>query len=719
MFGLTTPLSRVSSISPRFLKNLERLGIKTVKDLVWHFPNRYEDFSQIYQIADLEPGQQATISGIIREVKLRRSFRRHMAIVEAVIDDGSGTIRGVWFNQPYLKNTLRPGRMMNFSGKVSVSENDIYLSHPDYEAGEAKDSHESRHTGRLVPIYPETKGLSSRALRFILQPVLKNLATIPEFLPPQILKSHGLLEISEAIQKIHFPDSAEEVDEIKKRFAFQDLFLLQLFNLEQKLKLAKEKAPKIETDIEYLKEILTTLPFELTTSQKKSLWEIIQDFIKPQPMNRLLQGDVGSGKTVVAALAAFMTTKAGFQAAFMAPTEVLANQHFETIKKLFARMEEKIAGSEIQPLGILTSSGAKIFFPDLNLEKNFKKTEAQKKIQSGEIKIAIGTHSLIQKTVKFKKLGLIIIDEQHRFGVKQRNELISQSGETGLVPHFLSMSATPIPRTLMLTVFGDLDVSIINEQPKGRKVIETKIIPPEGREEAYQFIREQVKQGRQAFVICPRIEKRENSESGIMNYAERMQWEVRSVKEEHEKLSTQIFPDLKVGMLHGQIKAKQKEEIMNNFRTGKIQVLVSTSVIEVGVDVPNAVIMMIEGADRFGLAQLYQFRGRVGRGAHQSYCFLFTDSEAKSTQDRLKAIVEARSGFELAEMDLKLRGPGEFLGQAQAGLPDLAMQALQNPELIKFSREAAVEIIKKDTTLKKYPLIREKLIEFQKKVHQE
>lgn len=706
------------------------MGLKTVKDLIWHFPSRYEDFSQIYQIADLEPGQQATINGVIREVKLRRSFRRHMAIVEAIIDDGSGTIRGVWFNQPYLKNTLRVGRMMNFSGKVSVSENDIYLSHPDYEASTSIDQErsspsqilgnktwEGKHTGRLVPIYPETKGLSSRALRFILQPVLQNLSTIQEFLPQAILKSQNLPEINEAIQKIHFPDNTEEVENIKKRFAFQDLFLLQLFNLEQKLKLAKEKAPKIETDIEYLKKILTTLPFDLTTSQKKSLWEIIQDFVKPQPMNRLLQGDVGSGKTVVAALSAFMATEAGFQAAFMAPTEVLANQHFETIKKLFARMEEKISGSEIQPVGILTSSGGKIFFPDLNLEKPLKKAEIQKKIQSGEVKIAIGTHSLIQKTVKFKNLGLIIIDEQHRFGVKQRNELISQSGEAGMVPHFLSMSATPIPRTLMLTVFGDLDVSIINEQPKGRKIIETRIIPPEGRIKAYQFIRERVKQGRQAFVICPRIEAPNRDERPTTS--EWKMWEVRSVKEEHGKLSTKIFPDLNVGMLHGQIKSKQKEEIMNDFRTGKIQILVSTSVVEVGVDVPNAVIMMIEGADRFGLAQLYQFRGRVGRGEHQSFCFLFTDSEAKSTQDRLKSIVEAKSGFELAEKDLKIRGPGEFLGKAQAGLPDLAMQALQNPELIKFSREAAVEIIQKDATLKKYPLLREKLIEFQKQIHQE
>ena len=399
-------------------------------------------------------------------------------------------------------------------------------------------------------------------------------------------------------------------------------------------------------------------------------------------------------------------------------------------------MEEKISGSEIKPMGILTSSGGKIFFPDLNLEKALKKAEIQKKIQSGEIKIAIGTHSLIQKTVKFKNLGLIIIDEQHRFGVKQRAELLRGQSQTEtltntLVPHFLSMSATPIPRTLMLTVFGDLDVSIINEQPKGRKIIETKIIPPEGRTKAYQFIREQVKQGRQAFVICPRIEPSQINADLTQTGAEKFPrmsafgpresaiWEVRSVKEEHEKLSKKIFPDLNVGMLHGQIKAKQKEEIMNDFRTGKIQILVSTSVVEVGVDVPNAVIMMIEGADRFGLAQLYQFRGRVGRGEHQSFCFLFTDSETKSTQDRLKAIVEAKSGFELAEKDLKIRGPGEFLGQAQAGLPDIAMRALQNPELIKLSREAAVEIIKKDATLKKYPALREKLIEFQRQIHQE
>ncbi|MBI3588833.1 MAG: ATP-dependent DNA helicase RecG [Candidatus Liptonbacteria bacterium] len=722
MLTLGTPLSRIAFITPRFLKSLEKLGLRTVQDLIWHFPSRYEDFSQIYNIGDLEPGQHATICGLIKDVELRRSFRRRMAIVEAVIEDETGSIKAVWFNQPYLKNTLKVGRMMNFSGKVGISESEIYLPHPDYELTTSSERQETKHTGRLVPIYPETRGLTSRALRFIVQPILKNLETLREFLPREILASMNFPEINEAIQNIHFPLNVEEVEQIKKRFAFQDLFLLQLFNLEQKLRLAREKAPQIKTDIEYVREILGVLPFELTTSQKKSLWEIIQDLEKDHPMNRLLQGDVGSGKTVIAALSALIAARNGFQAAFMAPTEVLVNQHFKTMKELFLGIAKKKPESYLPPLGLLTASGAKIFFPELNSESGPKKLEIQKKILSGEVKIMIGTHALIQKTVKFNNLGLVIIDEQHRFGVRQRAELVghearSMKHETrDINPHLLSMSATPIPRTLMLTVFGDLDISVIDELPAGRKNIVTKVVAPENRNQAYGFIKAQVLSGRQAFVICPRIEK---SEMRQETWKDINMAEVKSVKEEYEKLSQKIFPDLKVEMLHGQMKAKEKEKIMNEFRDGKIQILVSTSVVEVGVDVPNASIMMIEGSDRFGLAQLYQFRGRVGRGEHQSFCFLFTDSEGETTRKRLEAIVKAKSGFELAEVDLKIRGPGEFLGQSQTGLPDLAMRGLQDLNLIKASREAAVKVLKTDPALKKYRALKERLDEFSRKIHQE
>jgi len=778
---LQTPLAEIKGIPPRLLKRLEKLKILTIKALLWHFPSRYEDFSEILPIAQLEPGQQVTIQGVVRDIKFRRSFRKRFVIVEARIADNSGEIKAVWFNQPYLLNTLRAGRAANFAGKVSSGENEIYLSHPSYElidtgtyaddiprqnkfgAGQAytdpdntsvqyeptPGSHGSEyaHTGRLVPIYPETRGLTSKGIRFLVQPILKSIGEIPEWMPEEILKKAGLPEINLALNDIHFPESAETALSAKKRFAFEDIFLLQLFNMRQKLKLAKEKAPVIETSLAELKKITEALPFKLTLSQKKSLWEIVQDIGKPTPMNRLLQGDVGSGKTVVAAVAALLAANNGFQSAFMAPTEILARQHFQTLKKIFAGLPLKK-----QPeIGLLVSKEAKIFYPhttttsfknlrgaslsfgvgvyEYDLESSVPKEEFKKKIESGSLKVIVGTHALIQKDIAFENLGLVIVDEQHRFGVRQRAELVHGRK---ILPHLLSMSATPIPRTLMLTIFGDLDISIITELPAGRKEIVTKIVAPANRDKAYQFIREQIKKGRQAFVICPRIEPAEEKEEkkGAWNRTGKMDlWEVKSVKEEYEKLSKNIFPDLRVGMLHGQMKSKEKQEIMSNFsakggsasggKNNRIDVLVSTSVIEVGVDVPNAVIMMIEGADRFGLAQLYQFRGRVGRGEHQSFCFLFTDSPAKTTAERLKAIVEAKNGFELAEKDLKLRGPGEFIGQKQTGLPDVAMRGLQDWELIKNSREAAVEVLEKDRNMKNHPLLAEKLAEFEKRIHLE
>ncbi|MDP3948836.1 MAG: ATP-dependent DNA helicase RecG [bacterium] len=748
MITLSTPLVDIKGIPPRFLKRLEKLKILTIKDILWHFPSRYEDFSEILPISQLEPGQQTTIQGVVRDIKLKRSFRRRFVIVEARIADDSGEIKAVWFNQPYLLNTLRPGRMANFSGKVSLGEKEIYLSHPAYElidrgltqmgtqmdadvgADETQISAdtdynenqresayksaligETRHTARLVPIYPETRGLTSKGIRFLIQPILKNIGEISEWLPEEILKKTGLPEINQALNDIHFPELEEAALSAKKRFAFEDIFLLQIFNMRQKLKLAKEKAPVIETNLTELKKITEALPFKLTLSQKKSLWEIVQDIGKPAPMNRLLQGDVGSGKTVVAAVAALLAANNGFQSAFMAPTEILARQHFQTLKKIFAGLPLKK-----QPeIGLLVSKEAKIFYEN-DLESSVPKDEFKKKIESGSLKVVVGTHALIEKDIKFDSLGLVIVDEQHRFGVRQRAQLVHGRK---ILPHLLSMSATPIPRTLMLTIFGDLDISIISELPAGRKAIVTKIVAPANRSKAYQFIREQIKKGRQAFVICPRIDPAEEKEVERGKTQKLDLWEVKSVKEEYEKLSKEIFPDLHVGMLHGQLKSKEKENVMANFKSKKIDLLVSTSVIEVGVDIPNASIMLIEGADRFGLAQLYQFRGRVGRGEYQSFCFLFTDSAAKTTADRLKAIVEAKNGFELAEKDLKLRGPGEFIGQKQTGLPDVAMRGLQDFELIKNSREAAVEVLEKDKNLKNNPLLAEKLAEFERKIHLE
>ncbi len=730
MVALETSLENVKGIGPKFLQKLKHFNMLTVRDLLWHFPFRYEDFSEVSKIIDLQPGQDVTVQWVIESVRPFKSFRRGMFIIEAVITDDTGSVKAIWFNQKFLLAVLKPGRLVNLSGKVTAAKDgSLCLSHPTHEFISRTDmertqtntekfplqsvssQHEPvdlKHTGRLVPIYPETRGFTSKAFRFLIKPILDELENIPESLPKEILQKHEILEINEAIRKIHFPDDIDETRIARQRFAFEDLFYLQIVNLREKIRLAKEKSYAFKIDVKHIKELLEKISFNLTISQKKALWEILKDLEKSHPMNRLLQGDVGSGKTIVAILAALAIVYEDKQVAFMAPTEVLTSQHYQTFKKIFSDFKHGV--------GVITSAGAKVFYGD-DLEIDLKKPEFIKKIQTGDIKIVFGTHSLIQKNVKFKDLGLVVIDEQHRFGVRQRAELIY--GHSGLIPHFLSMSATPIPRTLSLTIFGDLDLSIIDELPEGRKEIITKIVDPQNRDKAYAFVRGQVKKGRQAFVICPRIELTTDELAENKNNLFGAWDDVNNVKDEYEKLSKKVFPDLKVGMLHGKIKSKEKEKIMKDFKDGKTDILVSTSVIEVGVDVPNATIMLIESAERFGLAQLYQFRGRVGRGEHQSFCLLFTEFKSQNVLKRLKYLASAKSGFELAEYDLKLRGPGEFLGQSQTGIPDLAMRSLQNPEIVKEAREAAVSIIQKDPSLKAYPQITEKLSQFQMQIHME
>jgi ATP-dependent DNA helicase RecG len=717
MVKFSTPLLEVKGVGPGILNRLKKFNFQTVEDLLKHFPSRYEDFSQIVKIADLKINETATIQGVISDIKLKRTWKRRMFIVEALISDDTGSIKAIWFNQRFLIMALKKGKLVNLAGKVvSDPKGGLCLSHPMHEIinQQIADSDEqlTKHTGRLVPVYPETRGLTSKTLRFLIKPILDNLEKIKDPIPKEILTRNNLPDANEAIQKIHFPENLKEAKIAKKRFAFEDLFLLQLANIIQRAKLAGQKSYIFETDIDYVKNLLGKLPFELTTAQKKSLWEILKDLNKPRPMNRLLQGDVGSGKTIVATLVALIIAKQNKQSAFMAPTEVLARQHYSTFKKFFSDFDKGVA--------LLTSAEARVFYGD-GLESEFKKPELVKKIEKGEIKIIFGTHALIQKYVKFKELAFVVIDEQHRFGVRQRAELLKNHKAEIKIPHLLSMSATPIPRTLTLTIFGDLDLSIIDELPKNRKEIITKIVAPANRDKAYAFIRGQVKKGRQVFVICPRIDPAD-MKTNIFAL------DVRAVKEEYEKLAKNIFPDLKVAMLHGKMPAKpskkkpdekSKAEIMEDFKENKIDILVSTSVVEVGVDIPNATIMMIEGSERFGLAQLYQFRGRVGRGEHQSFCFLFSDSTSRTTYKRLHSLIEAKNGFELAEKDLEIRGPGEILGDSQTGLPDLAMKALQNPEFIKSARKEAENLLKKDPELIKYPLLKTRLESFIKEIHLE
>lgn len=706
MLNLSTPIEKVPGIGPVFQRKIKKLGVKTIQDLVFHFPHRYEDFSNIIPIAKIKINQVCTVSGKIIEIKTTKTWKRRMFITHVIIEDKTGAIKAMWFNRPYLSKTLKKGDNIFLSGKVVISDREIALSQPAYE--KVYPNQESTHTGRLVPVYPETEALSSRWLRYILKPILTQFKNqIIETLPKKVIKENNLMPIGKALWQVHFPDSYELAKKAQQRFSFEELLYIELFVLGERLKLAKESSISFPFDLDLTKRLVNSLPYKLTDAQRKSAFQILKDLEKPRPMNRLLEGDVGSGKTVVAAIAGLNVVKAGFQVAFMAPTEILAKQHFKGVADLLWDFKLNI--------GLLT--GKQDQFRSKKLKNQVIEISREKlleKARNGDIDILIGTHALIQDTVKFGKLGLVILDEQHRFGVAQRARLCQgydgQSKQENLIPHLLSMTATPIPRTLTLTVFGDLDLSLIDELPKGRKKIITKIVNPKEREQTYQFIKKEVKKGRQIFVICPRIEANNNSSSWA---------EVKAVEEEYEKLSKQVFPDLRIAMLHGKMKTMEKERIMNDFKNKKIDILVSTSVIEVGIDMPNASVMMIEGAERFGLAQLHQFRGRVGRAGYQSYCFLFTTSSFNKTYDRLNALVDSEDGFKLAEKDLEIRGPGDFTGTRQWGIPDLMMNSLKDIKLVEKTRQIAQKILDKDPELKKHPLMREKLKNFRKRIHLE
>jgi len=699
--NLNTPVEQILRIGPVYQKKLKRLGVKTTKDLLFHFPHRYEDFSNITPISEIKFNENCCIRGKILGIETGKTWKKKMFLTQAVIQDKTGTLRVVWFNRPYLNKVLKSGDIIYLAGKTALDKHGPYLSNPVYEKTSDFDVLVSSLTnvGRLVSVYPETEGLSSKWLRQIIKAVLMQLkSSFPDPLPEKLIKEHDLLPAQKAIWQIHFPDSLSLAQKARKRFSFEELFFIELWVLRERAKLAKEKAVTIPLNLELIRKFVKSLPFRLTDAQKKSAWVILKDLEKSRPMNRLLQGDVGSGKTVVSAIAILNTVKSGHQAALMAPTEILARQHFKTIWSLLQDFKIDV--------GLLTGKTDKFFSKKLkNQEIEISRKKLMEKAVKGEINLIIGTHALIQDKVRFGKLALVIVDEQHRFGIEQRARLCSAKG-SATIPHLLSMTATPIPRTLALTVYGDLDLSLIDELPKGRKKIITKVIPPNDRKKSYSFIKKEIKKGRQAFVICPRIE-----EEGKLD--------IRAVKKEYEKLSKEIFPDLRVAMLHGKMGGPEKEKTMRDMKSGKIDVLISTSVVEVGVDVPSATVMMIEGAERFGLAQLHQFRGRVGRSKYQSYCFLFTDSQSKKTGQRLKALVSSENGFKLAEKDLQIRGPGDFSGVRQWGIPDMVMNSLTDISLVEKTREAAKEILLSDPKLKTFPLIKERLQSFREKVHLE
>ena len=714
--NLNTPVNQIKKIGPIYAKRLQGMGIKRVANLLFHFPSRYQDFSEIKPIGDVGLGETVTVMGKILGVENSRTFRKKMNITEATIEDASGMIKAVWFNQPFLVRNLRPEYNVVLSGKTSFANDSLILSSPSYEVlgvsgmpahrslggGGGPAATDLKHAGRIVPIYPETAGISSRWFRYIIKPLLALTDEIPDYLPRKILEKYSLPPLPLALKNIHFPNILTEAEAARKRIAFGELFLIQLVALKEKLNIKKQIAPQIKISVELAKNFVSSLPFKLTDSQRAAAWEILLDLEKTHPMNRLLEGDVGSGKTVVAALAALENVQSEYQVAIMAPTEILAEQHFKTFSRFLEPYSITIA--------ILTRSAHKRTSQKVKYAPfKISKARVAKETADGKIDIIIGTHALIQKTVKFKKLGLIVIDEQHRFGVEQRAKLCKGHSakdmrEGSAIPHLLSMTATPIPRTLSLALFGDLDLSLIKQMPKGRKEVITKIIAPAGRTQAYEFMRNQIKQGRQAFVICPLIEESEKLQA-------------RAAVKEHEKLQKQIFPDLTISLLHGKMKGKEKEKTMSEFKNRQADILVSTSVVEVGIDIPNATVMLIEGAERFGLAQLYQFRGRVGRGEHQSYCFLFTDSTSKSTHQRLKALITAKNSFALAEHDLKIRGPGDFIGSRQHGLPSLAMASLTDLEFVKSVRAEVEQTLAKDPELTANDLLREKYEVFRKEIH--
>ncbi len=670
-------LDKTLRTTSRHVKKLELLGIKSIKDFLLYFPRNYNDTREFTKIIDIQTDQINTIKGKLTNLfNIRTKYGKK--ITRGILTDETGSIGVVWFNQPHLTRMLPRKSEIILSGKVKFSFGKISLQNPSYEI--IKQEEETLHSGRIVPVYHETEGITSKWIREKLKPLIDNWMDIfEEYMPKEIIKTYDLMDYKEAIKNVHFPEDPELLNKAKLRLAFDELFLLQLKVLQKRWhwqNIEQKDAKNIEIKKEIILSCLKSLPFTLTNAQTRTLKEILEDFKKPFPMSRLLQGDVGSGKTIVAALAALNIVKNGYQVLLMAPTEILAKQHYQTF------------------LEILRPYSLNIQFISGSTAKK-QKEDVIRQMTSGTVDIMIGTHSLIQEGIGFKNLGLAIIDEQHRFGVKQRDVIKSYRS-----PHLLSMTATPIPRTLAITIYGDQDLSIIDEMPKGRQEIITRVVSEKKRTEAYRWIEDQVKKGRQAFIICPLID-----ESDVL--------EVKSVLTEFKFLSEYIFPNLHLGFLHGKLKQEEKDEIMKKFKENKINILVSTSVIEVGIDVPNATIMLIEGAERFGLSQLHQFRGRVGRGEHQSYCFLFTGPLSEDGNLRMKSMEKYSSGFKLAEIDLELRGPGEIYGIRQSGIPDLKMASLTDSETILKARTMAQQIINKDPLLKNNPKLNQKIKELQ------
>lgn len=705
ILGLNTKVFEIKRLSDTQKKALARLKIDTVFDLLRYFPVRYGDISFKVNINEIEPGKQVSIYGRIINVATKKSFKTKIPMAEMTVEDLTGKLKAVWFNQAFIGKTYKVGQVVKLSGTANKTKTSITITNPEIELADMLpiDGHnllfenDANEKFFGYPIYPETKGISSKFIYHTILEIFKSglLDKATDPIPNDILKKYNLPTLKTALFWIHAPKNKNQAEIAKKRFSFEEIFYVQLARQKDKKLFQAQKTYQIIADMDLAKEFLNSLPFPPTKAQYKAIESIFKDLTKQSPMARLLEGDVGSGKTAVAAAAAYAIIRnrplaqnfGTLQMALMAPTEILATQHFENFIQMFTHTGISI--------GLITGRGCRKY--PSKVASNTKgwtdisRSQLSKWVANGEIAIVIGTHALIQKNVVFKHLALAIVDEQHRFGAKQRAGLVKK-GE--YVPHFMSMTATPIPRTLALTIYGDLDLSVLDEMPKGRKPILTEIIEPNDREKMYKHVVDELKNGRQAYVICPRIEDSEDEEKANQ----------KSVTAEAKRLEKNELRGFRIAIMHSKMNPKKKEEVMNDFYNHKIDVLVSTSVVEVGVNVPNATIIIIEGAERFGLAQLHQLRGRVLRGTHQAYCYVLTESQSAKTVNRLGALTKAKNGFELAEIDLANRGAGHMSGTKQWGISDIAMEAIKNIKLVELARTEAKDLIENDT-IKNYPIL--------------
>ena len=728
---------------------LKRLGLETVRDLLWHFPSRYEHLGESTSVSGLVHGAKVTLYGTLTKVEAKKLWKSRRPAAEGWFEDGTGRVKVMWFNQPYMANMVPQNTPVKVTGTVSGKDRP-YITNPEVEKvplgsltpqagsldeiaadarrGESDDgdveittAEESQgprnkagavSSSKLFPVYPESRGVTSRWFYHAVQKVLESavLKALEDPIPRDLVERYHLPALADALVYLHTPKQMRDAEAARKRFAFEEIFIIQVSKQLERAQNDELEALQIDADRNRVQTFIDTLPYKLTGAQKRAVDEILSDFSGSSPMARLLEGDVGSGKTAVAAATAYAAVtsrppgrKSGtLQVAYMAPTEILATQHFHSFIEYFKELPINIA--------LITGSGCYKFPSKVRRDEptSISRTQLLKWVANGEVAMVVGTHALIQKAVQFQHLAYVIVDEQHRFGTAQRKALAKKGSAA---PHFLSMTATPIPRTLALTVYGDLDISVLDELPPDRAGVETKLVKPNERDEAYKKVREEIEAGRQAYVICPRIDEPDPEKA--------MALRVKSAKAEAAHLQKEVFPDFNIGLMHGKLKPADKDKVMEQFSNGDYDILVSTSVIEVGVNVPNATVIMIEGAERFGLAQLHQLRGRIQRSSHQAYCFLLPDTKATASLSRLRAIAKTKNGFELAEEDLKTRGAGDLYGRAQWGVSDIGMEALKNPRLIEAARAEARALVETDPKLSEYPELQSRTGAVSEKLHVE